>query len=100
MVTVGLLVRLHARPGTEGDVETFLRDALPIVQAEPATAGWFALRFADGSFGIFDVFADEDGRRAHLAGRVAAALSARAEALLGSAPRIEAVDVLAATAVR
>lgn len=97
MVTVGLLVRLHARPGMEREVEAFLRDALPLAEAEPATAAWFALRFGDGSFGIFDVFPDEDGRRAHLAGRVAAALSARAAGLLASAPRIDPVDIVAAT---
>ena len=32
MVTVGLLVRLEAKPGKEADVENFLRGGLAIVQ--------------------------------------------------------------------
>ena len=42
--TVGLLVRLEAKPGREADVEGFLKSALPLVQAEPATTAWFAIR--------------------------------------------------------
>ncbi|HEY0583945.1 MAG TPA: antibiotic biosynthesis monooxygenase, partial [Chloroflexota bacterium] len=42
MTTVGLFVRLEAKPGREADVENFLKGALPLVQAEPATTAWFA----------------------------------------------------------
>jgi len=38
MVTVGLFVRLEARPGKEADVEQFLRGGLTLVEDEPATA--------------------------------------------------------------
>ena len=48
------------------------------------------------AFGIFDAFPDEDGRQAHLAGRLAAALIGRAAELLAQPPSIERVDVLAA----
>jgi quinol monooxygenase YgiN len=95
MVTVGLLVRLEAKPGKEAELGEFLRAALPIVQEETATTVWFALQFGRSSFGIFDAFPDDEGRRAHLAGRVAAALGARAADLLSAPPVIEKVDTLA-----
>jgi len=95
MTKVALFVRLDAKPGKEADVESFLRGGLPIVQAEPATTAWFALRFGPSSFAIFDAFPDDAGRQAHLSGRVAAALMAKAPDLLAKAPSIEKVDVLA-----
>jgi quinol monooxygenase YgiN len=96
MVTVGLLVRLEAKPGKQDEVAAFLRGGLALVEAEPATTAWFAVRLGPSTFGIFDVFPDEAGRQAHLAGRVAAALMAQAADLLSQAPIIEKVDVLAA----
>jgi len=48
------------------------------------------------TFGIFDAFPDESGRQAHLSGRVAAALMAKASELFVQPPVIENVDVLAA----
>ena len=95
-VTVGLLVRLEARRGKEEEVAQLLRNGLALVLDEPATRAWFAIRIAPATFGIFDVFPDDDGRRAHLAGRLAAALMARAADLLAQSPAIEAVDLLAA----
>ena len=95
MVTVALLVRLEAKPGKEADVENFLKGGLPIVQEEPATTAWFAIRMGPSTFGIFDAFPDEAGRQAHLTGRVAAALMAQASDLLAQPPSIEQVDVLA-----
>ena len=96
MVTVGLLVRLEAKPGREADIESFLREGLAIVMEEPATTAWFAVRLGPSTFGIFDVFGDNAGRRAHLSGRVAAALMAKAPELLAVPPDIEKADVLAA----
>ena len=96
MVTVGLLVRLEAKAGKESEVASFLKGALPLAEAEPATATWFAIRLGPSTFGIFDAFPDDAGRKAHLAGRIAAALMARASELLAKSPVIEPVDVLAA----
>jgi quinol monooxygenase YgiN len=96
MVKVALFVRLEAKPGKEKEVESFLLSGLPIVQAEPATTAWFGLRLGPSTFGIFDAFPDEAGRQAHLTGRVAAALMAKAGELLAKPPSIEKVDVLAA----
>jgi quinol monooxygenase YgiN len=96
MVSVALFVRLEAKTGKEKEVEDFLRGGLPIVQEEPATTAWFGLRLGPTTFGIFDAFPDEAGRQAHLAGRVAAALMARASELFAQPPVIEKLDVLAA----
>ena len=96
MVKTALLVRLEAKPGKEADVESFLRGGLAIVQEEPATIAWSAIKLGPSTFGIFDAFPDEAGRQAHLAGRVAAALMAKAPDLLTQPPTIEKVDVLAA----
>jgi len=96
MVNVALLVRLEAKPGSEAEVETFLRDALPLVQEEGDTVVWFGIRLGASTFGIFDAFSDETGRQAHLSGKVAAALMEKAPELLAKPPIIENVDILAA----
>lgn len=96
MVKVALYVRLESKTGKEADVESFLRGGLAIVEEEPATTAWFAIRMGPSTFGIFDAFPDEAGRQAHLTGRVAAALMAKAGELLAQPPSIEKVDVLAA----
>lgn len=95
-VTVGLLARIVAKPEKAGEVAEFLASALALAQAEAATTVWFAIRVGPQEFAIFDAFADDRGRQAHLAGPIAAALMARADELLAEPPRIEAVDVLAA----
>lgn len=96
MVKLALFVRLEAKPGKEQDVERFLLDGLPMVQAEPATTAWFGIRLGPSTFGIFDAFPDEAGREAHLTGSVAAALMEKAGELFASTPTIEKADVLAA----
>jgi quinol monooxygenase YgiN len=96
MVHVALLVRLKAKPGKEAEVESFLKSGLPLAEAEPATTAWFALKFGPSTFGIFDAFPDDAGRQAHLNGRIAAALRAKAPELFSEAPAIEKVDLLAA----
>jgi quinol monooxygenase YgiN len=96
MVKVALWVRLEAKPGKEAEVESFLKGGLAIVQEEPATTAWFAIRMGPSRFGIFDAFPDDAGRQAHLSGRVAAALMAKAPELLAQPPSIEKIDVLAA----
>lgn len=96
MVNVALLVRLEAIPGKEREVEEFLRGGLPIVQGEPATIAWLGIKFGPTSYGIFDAFPDNDGRQAHLSGKVAAALAAKASELFSQPPTFEKVNVLAA----
>jgi quinol monooxygenase YgiN len=95
MVAVGLLVTLDAKPGKEDDVASFLEGALPLVEGEPETTVWFALRLGPSQFAIFDAFPNEAGREAHLTGPVAAALMENASELLANDPNIQTVDVLA-----
>jgi quinol monooxygenase YgiN len=94
-VKLGLLVRLESKPGKEAEVESFLRSGLALVQEEPATTVWFALRLGKSTFGIFDAFPDETGRKAHLAGKVAEALFAQASALFSQPPVVESIEILA-----
>lgn len=96
MVNVALFVRLEAKPGKEAEVESFLKSGLALVAAEPATVAWFGIRLGPSTFGIFDAFPDEAGRQAHLNGKVAEALMAKAADLFSEPPSIEKVDVLAA----
>ena len=96
MVTVALYVRLEARPGKEAAVEAFLKSGLAVVQSEPATTAWFAVRMGPATFGIFDAFPNEAGRQAHSTGPLAAALGEKAAELFSAPPKIEKIDVLAA----
>jgi quinol monooxygenase YgiN len=96
MVKLALYVRLEAKPGKEQEVADFLRSGLPLVEEEPATIAWFGIQMGPSTFGIFDAFPDEAGRQAHLSGKVAAALMAKASDLLAEPPKIAKVDVLAA----
>ena len=95
MVRVGLWVKLEAKPGKESAVAEFLTGALPLAQQEAETTVWFALRLGPSTFGIFDAFPSDTGRKAHLNGPIAAALMAKAGELLAKPPQIEQLDVMA-----
>lgn len=95
MEKLALLVRLEAKPGKEQEVADFLKSGLALVQDEPDTISWYGMQLGPSTFGIFDTFGHEDGRKAHLAGRVAEALMAKAPELFSSDPVIEQVDILA-----
>lgn len=96
MITKGLAVKLEAKPGKEADVEAFLNSGLGLVNDEPLTVTWYAIKFSENTFGIFDTFAGDEGRDAHLNGKVAEALMANAAELLAEPPKIEKIDILAA----
>ncbi len=96
MITKGLIVRLEAGSGREEALAGFLRDALPLVEDEPQTTAWFAVRTGQASFVIVDFFPDEAARTAHLEGAVAQALGEKGLELLAQPPLIEQVDVIAA----
>ena len=95
MTAVSLYVELKAKPGKEEAVAAFLASEQNLVEAEPGTIAWFAVRFDHNTFAIFDAFDDEAGREAHLSGKVAEALMANADELLAAAPQIRKADVLA-----
>ena len=56
---------------------------------------WYAIKVGPGKFGIFETFANEAGRSAHLTGEIAKALGARANELFAVPPQVEKVEVLA-----
>jgi quinol monooxygenase YgiN len=94
MLKVALFARLEAKAGKENDVAKFLEAGLALANQEATTPLWFALRLGPSTFGIFDAFADESGRQAHLHGPIAQALMAKAPELFAKPPAIEQVDVL------
>jgi len=98
MVMKALAVKLVAKPGKEAEVEAFLNSGLGLVNDEPLTVTWYAIKFNENTFGIFDTFAGDEGRDAHLNGKVAEALMANASELLAEPPSIERVDIIAAKA--
>ena len=94
MIEKALFVRLEAKPGKEQAVADFLAAGLQMTNQEAATPIWFALQLAPATFGVFDAFASEKDREAHLHGGMAQALMARAGEMLASPPSIELIDVL------
>lgn len=94
-VKKALHVRLKAKAGMEAEVEAFLRAGLAAVMEENDTSTWYAVKFGDGDFAIFDTFPGDKGRLAHLAGKVGRALIAKTPELLDGMPKIEHAQVLA-----
>ena len=95
-LSVGLFVRLEAKPGKEDEVAAFLMQGLQMANQEPTTPLWFALRLGPSTFAIFDAFPDESGRQTHLNGPIAKALMSQASNLLAVPPSIERTEVLGA----
>jgi quinol monooxygenase YgiN len=94
MVTVGMLIRIEAKPDKAAEVEAMLKSALEQVRGDTATVVWFALRLGPTSFAVFDASADEAGRQAHVAAYGGALEAAAAELFAESS--IEYVDVIGA----
>jgi quinol monooxygenase YgiN len=93
---LGLLVRIVAKPEYADEVEAMLRSAQELAEQEKDTVVWFAFRENATTFGVFDAFEGEEGREAHLAGQIAAALGEAAETKLSEPPVVARVDLLAA----
>ena len=74
MVHKSLWVRLQAKPEKAQEVGRFLTDAVKLANQEERTIVWFALQLGPETFGVFDAFADDRGRQAHLEGPIAKAL--------------------------
>jgi quinol monooxygenase YgiN len=96
MVSVGLYVRLEAKPGKDKELAAFLQQGLQMANQEATTELWFALRLGSTTFAIFDAFADEEGRQTHLNGPIAKALFANAPSLFAAPPSIEKAEILGA----
>jgi quinol monooxygenase YgiN len=95
MGKLAIWAQLEAKAGKEKELEQFLKSAQTLAEREAATISWYAIKMGPGKYGIFDTFADENGRNAHLNGEIAKALFAKAEELLAQAPRIEKPEILA-----
>jgi quinol monooxygenase YgiN len=95
MVKLALLARIHAKHDKAEDVRKLLESAIGLANQESLTVHWFALRFGPDTFGVFDTFAAEAGRKAHLDGPIAQALVTNA-GLFTEPPSIERVELLAA----
>jgi quinol monooxygenase YgiN len=91
----GILALLQAKPGKESAVSDLLKSAQALAREEAQTVVWYAFQSGPNMFGIFDAFADEAGRKAHLEGRIAQILMGRADELLAVPPDLRMLDVLA-----
>ncbi|MFD0883798.1 putative quinol monooxygenase [Streptosporangium algeriense] len=96
MVTLGLFVLLEAKPGKEDEVESFLKEAITLAETEEETQVWFSIRLGPTTFAVFDAFADEAGREAHLSGQIAKALEEQTSRLFAKPPAVNKLNVLAA----
>jgi hypothetical protein len=94
-VTLGILALLEAKPGKGGELAAFLEAGRELAAAEGGTVTWYAFKVSDTSYGIFDTFATDDARSAHINGQIPAALANVSADLLASGPDIRLVDVLA-----
>jgi len=95
MGKLAIWAQLEAKPGKEKEVEEFLKSAQPLAERESGTITWYAIKMGPGKYGIFDTFADENGRNAHLNGEIAKALFAKAKDLFAQPPRVDKPEILA-----
>jgi quinol monooxygenase YgiN len=100
MSRVAIWAQLEAKPGKEKEVEDFLKSAQPLAEREAGTLSWYAIKLGPGKYGIFDTFADENGRNAHLNGDIAKALFAKAADLFSKAPDVAKPEILAVKSSR
>ncbi|MBA2443999.1 MAG: antibiotic biosynthesis monooxygenase [Nocardioidaceae bacterium] len=95
-VNRGLLALLEAKPGKGDELAAFLEQGRALAEEESGTVTWYAFKIGDSTYGIFDTFNDEEGRQAHLNGRIPEALGQVASDLLAAEPDIRPVEILAA----
>ena len=93
----GLLVIMKSKEGKTSDVEKFLNVGKQLVSDESKTLSWYAIKIDATTYAIFDTFADDSGRDAHLTGKVAAALMENAPVLLEGfeVSAIQKIDIIA-----
>jgi quinol monooxygenase YgiN len=94
---LGVLALLEAKAGKGDELAAFLEAGQALAAAEPGTVTWYAFRTGETTFGIFDTFATDEARHAHLAGEIPRALGEIAAELLAAEPDIRLVDLVAAT---
>src|SRR4029077_21034746 len=100
MGKLAIWAQLEAKSGKDKELEEFLKSAQPLAERESETVTWYSIKMGPGKYGIFDTFADENGRNAHLNGEIAKALFAKAQDLLAQAPKIDKPEILASKPAR
>src|SRR6266481_5071450 len=93
MSKLAIWAQVEAKPGKEQTVAEFLKSAQALAEKEQGTLTWYAVKLGGPKFGIFDTFADEKGREAHLNGEIA-----KAQDLFVKAPEVHKIEILAAKA--
>jgi quinol monooxygenase YgiN len=94
-VTLGILALLEAKPGKGEQLAAFLKAGRDLAVAEEGTVTWYAFKINDTSYGIFDTFATDDARTAHINGQIPAALAEVSADLLAREPDIQPVSLVA-----
>lgn len=94
MAKLALYIPLEAQPGREEDAAEFLQSLLPLVETEPDTRTWYALRFDRNSFAIFSAFSDTVARDMHLVGKAVVTLIQQSPDLFVDIPEIKRLDIL------
>jgi quinol monooxygenase YgiN len=94
-IKLAFLATLEAKEGKGEELGKFLETARELAVAEEETVTWYAFRVDETHYGIFDTFATEEGRQAHVKGHLAEALHKAAGELLAAEPAITPVDVIA-----
>jgi quinol monooxygenase YgiN len=94
-MAVGILALLKADEGRGDELGKFLADGRELAAAESGTMTWHAFKVDELTYGVFDTFADEDGRQAHLNGELASRLGAVAADLLAGEPEIKFIEIVA-----
>ena len=91
----GLLALLEAKPGKGEELAAFLEQGRALAAEETGTVTWYAFRISETTYGIFDTFENEEGRQAHLTGKIPAALAQVGPDLLAADPDIRQTDIIA-----
>ncbi len=86
---------IRDQAGKGDEFAAFLEQGRALAAEEAGTVTWYAFKISDTTYGVFDTFNDEEGRQAHLNGRITEALGKVGPDLLASHPDIRQVDILA-----
>jgi quinol monooxygenase YgiN len=55
----------EAKPGKQDELQKFLTDVHAGIDQEPLTGPWFALRYSETTFAVFEAFPDAEARHVH-----------------------------------
>ncbi len=82
-VRVANYIEFTANQGKAEELAALLTNAAEVVNTtEPQTSYWIALQLNENTFAIFDAFPDQEGQKAHFAGKVAMTLKDHANDLI------------------